>query len=94
MFKFPACGSGEVGEDLSEVRRSVLREAGHDVRGADGAAQAERLLAADDGEGFFRRDGSVVHPGQEVAVRIDSRRQELADRWATLEERKHEMLNV
>ena len=89
MFKFPACGSGEVSKDFAEVLGGVLREAGHDVRGADGTAQAEGLLAANDGEGFFRCTGTVVHPRKEVAVRIYPAWLKRAEGEAALEETPH-----
>ena len=67
----------------------VLRVAGHDVRGADGAAQAQGLLPADDAEGFFCAFRPVVHPGQEVAVRIYPAGQVPAEGEAGLEEAEH-----
>ena len=81
-------------EGLAEVCRRVLREAGHDVRGADGAAQTERLLPADDAQAFFHVGCAVVHPRQEVAVRIHPARQQLAETCATLEETKHLELTI
>ena len=84
-------------EGLAEVCRCVLRDAGHDVRGADGAAQAERLLPADDAQAFFHVGSAVVHPRQEVAVRIHPARQQLAETCATLEKSQHvecRILNV
>ena len=76
-------------ELLAKICRSVLRVAGHDVRGADGAAQAQGLLPADDAEGFFCACGPVVHPGQEVAVRIYPAGQVPAEGEAGLEEIQH-----
>ncbi len=65
--------------------------------GADGAAQAQGLLSADDAEGFFCACGPVVHPGQEVAVRIYPAGQVPAEGEAGLEESQHvecRILNV
>ena len=74
--------------------RGVVGVAGHDVRGADGAAQTERLLGADDFQRGFHVRGAVIYPGEQMAVCIYPRRQELAEGDATPEEGKHEKLKV